>query len=766
MTSIDHADRPPAAELVGPIEDAGGPDLIQRPSAEIEHLDQTAAEASATGAKLVPVDHGSAELVEKPPVVVPVPVEGRLVEAERQPPAPPRPVLPGWLRSRDAFWSAVVWAAGRVAHLVAFHGLRLPLYWLRLCLRAPIGTGRALAVWFRWVSDSDGRAVRSNLASGPGIDPAVFYRITEQRRQMLTGRLIVSIAAGTFLLTGMWSFITYTTDWGFALGVAAVLALLGLVGRSADRPVTSRSVDSDSVPRLTADLILTALGSLGIAELNKAVRMDSATAVRFPAPITRDGPGFRADIDLPPGVTAGDVIERRDRLASGLRRPLGAVWPEAEHDTHAGRLTLWVGDRPMAKSKPVPWTLLKHGAVDLFAPFPIGVDPRGRPVEVTLMFALGVIGALPRMGKTALLRLLALAAALDPTCELHVYDLKGGADLLPLEPVAHRFRVGDEPEDLAYLRSDLRAIHADMARRYKVLRGLPRAVCPEGKITRALADQRHLGLFPVVVVIDECQLAFDGDPDTVALVTDLGKRGPAAGIIVLLATQRVDAQSLPTGISSNAVLRWCFKVTGQVENDMVLGTSAYKAGIRATMFARTDQGICYFAGEGADPVIARTAYLNAPTAETVVARARAARLAAGLLTGHAAGIEPEPDQADQSLLDHLAEVWPVAENGPAERVWWDELANRLAEVHPGLYAGWTGTQVSAAAKPQGLKSVQVKRWVDGRQVNRRGLARIAVADALSRRDPDQLDQAGEGWPQLPAPDPNNPDPPAPRPGYR
>ena len=40
-----------------------------------------------------------------------------------------------------------------------------------------------------------------------------------------------------------------------------------------------------------------------------------------------------------------------------------------------------------------------------------------------------------------LLRLLALAAALDPTVELHIYDLRGGADMLPLEPVAHRFRL-------------------------------------------------------------------------------------------------------------------------------------------------------------------------------------------------------------------------------------------------------------------------------------------------------------------------------------
>ena len=175
-----------------------------------------------------------------------MPVEGRLVDPARRPPAPPRQIVPGWLRSRDAFWSAVTWAVRRSAHLVAFHGLRLPLYWLRLCLRAPIGLGRALRFWGRWVADADGWAVRSNLAHGPGIDPAVFYRITEQRRQMLTGRLIVSIAVGTFLLTGAWSFITYTTSWGFALAVAVVLGRprAWSAGRPAIRSPPARSTPS------------------------------------------------------------------------------------------------------------------------------------------------------------------------------------------------------------------------------------------------------------------------------------------------------------------------------------------------------------------------------------------------------------------------------------------------------------------------------------------------------------------------------------------
>jgi S-DNA-T family DNA segregation ATPase FtsK/SpoIIIE len=37
-------------------------------------------------------------------------------------------------------------------------------------------------------------------------------------------------------------------------------------------------------------------------------------------------------------------------------------------------------------------------------------------------------------------------------------------------------------------------------------------------------------------------------------------------------------------------VRLCLRVTGQVENDMILGTSMYKQGIRATQFGDEDLG--------------------------------------------------------------------------------------------------------------------------------------------------------------------------------
>lgn len=336
------------------------------------------------------------------------------------------------------------------------------------------------------------------------------------------------------------------------------------------------------------------------------------------------------------------------------------------------------------------------------------------------------------MGKTFLLRLLLLAASLDPRVELHAYNLKGGSDLDPLAAVAHRYRTGDDPEDIEYLLADLRALRADMRRRYRTLRDLPKDVCPESKVTDFLASKRGLDLHPIFVALDECQIAFEHPQygsEMADLITDLVKRGPAVGIMVWVATQRPDAKSLPTGISANAVLRICLKVQGQVENDMVLGTSAYKNGTRATMFSRKDRGIALLAGEGEDPIIVRAAYVDTAVAEVVTARARAARIAADLLTGHAAGLDPDPDTDSASVLDHLLTVWPTAE----AKAWCDDLAERLATAYPGTYAAWTGEQVTASVRPHGLRTVQIKRTLGGRHVNKRGLARAALVAALEDR---------------------------------
>jgi S-DNA-T family DNA segregation ATPase FtsK/SpoIIIE len=165
--------------------------------------------------------------------------------------------------------------------------------------------------------------------------------------------------------------------------------------------------------RLTSELVERALGSLGITAMTA-----KGARITFPVPIQRDGnAGWRAEVDLPYGVTATDVIERRDRLSAGLRRPLGCVWPEQVSEQHSGRLVLFVADEDMAKAKQAPWPLRKARKASIFEALPFGTDRRYRPVGVDLMYSNLVIGALPGAGKTFALRVIVLGAATDPTCE-------------------------------------------------------------------------------------------------------------------------------------------------------------------------------------------------------------------------------------------------------------------------------------------------------------------------------------------------------------
>ena len=117
------------------------------------------------------------------------------------------------------------------------------------------------------------------------------------------------------------------------------------------------------------------------------------------------------------------------------------------------------------------------------------------------------------MGKTFLLRLLLLIAALDVRAELHVFDFKGTGDLAPLRPVAHRYRAGDEPEDMEYAIADYRALRTEMRRRTKVIREIAEdhpQLCPENKVTPELAvPQGASACIPIVIGVDECQVPFE-----------------------------------------------------------------------------------------------------------------------------------------------------------------------------------------------------------------------------------------------------------------
>lgn len=715
--------------------DSGGEvvDLDKARSARTESADSTTRSDSDPSADSDTARSGAESADPTAPVMVDQPTPtvtgpgylGRLAGAHR------RAVVPEWLRSVAELRTAAAWVARHYTHAAGYHALRAPVYAARLALQAPTGAARFVGGTMRWVADREGEPVR--LAAVRREDAAEYLKLSRQRDGRVRLRTLVTVLAMFVGFGAALAMYVLAPGWLQAVSVSALVMALGFAGQQADAPVIHRAVELPKAVKLTSDIVLRALGALGIPAINQA-QAKGRDGFEFTAPITRDGPGWRAEGNLPYGVTVTDVIERRDRLASGLRRPLGCVWPEAVPDEHTGHLVLWVGDQDMSRANQPKWPLLKSGSVDLFKPVAYGTDQRGRWVEATLMYIAGVIGAIPRMGKTFLLRLLLLIAALDPRAELHTYDMKGTGDLDPVgDAVSHRHTAGDDDESIEYCLNDFRALREELRRRTKVIRSLPRDVCPESKVTSALADKRSLGLHPIVIGVDECQVLFEHPEhakEFEEIATDLVKRGPATGIVLLLATQRPDAKALPTGISANASARWCLKVMGQLENDMVLGTSAYKRGVRATMFAWGDKGIHYFVGEGSDARIVRSVYVDGRGAEAIGARARRLREEAGTLSGHALGEAPEPVTSAYDLLRDILGVVPADE----PKVWSETVVARLAALREEVYDGWDPEGLAAALKPHGVSTIQVGRRVKGKVVNRRGIDRSHIVAAIAERD--------------------------------
>jgi S-DNA-T family DNA segregation ATPase FtsK/SpoIIIE len=641
-----------------------------------------------------------------------------------------RPVIAPWLRSRTQFVQTAKWAANYAGHVSAYHAVRLPLYAGKLALRSPAGAAKVLASTRAWVFDAEGAPVRKDAAKK--LDKEMYLKLLRERRETVRGRLPAALFASVAVVAGvlvLWGFAPWWAQW---LAALAVVGGLGWLGTPSDKPVAGHAVIGAKIAKLTSAVVVDALAAMGLSELSKA---KGGSKVTFPTPIMRDGDGWLATVDLPLGVTAGDVMERRERLASALRRPLGCVWPEADPSVHEGRLRLWVGNQDMSTAEQPRWPLAKGGPVDLFKPVPFGTDQRGQWVNQTFMYVSGVIGAIPRMGKTVTLREILLIAALDPRAQVHAYDLKGTGDLSPLEPILHRYGVGDDPDDLEAALVAMREVREEMRRRTKVIRDLPDEVCPDSRIEPHLANNPKLGLFPLVIGVDECQVWFEHPKygaEFEEICTDLVKRGPATGIGLFLATQRPDSKSIPTGISANASWRFCLKVMGFLENDMVLGTSSYQGGIRATTFAWSDKGIGYLRGDGADARIVRSVKHDKPEAKRIAALARVLREQAGTITGHAAGQHVDTTAVRAALLDDVATVFAKGE----DRLWSEVVCSRLARLRAD-YAEWTPDALATALKPYRVAPKQVAMAdTDGERRNRRGyrLADIVEARAVHVRN--------------------------------
>jgi S-DNA-T family DNA segregation ATPase FtsK/SpoIIIE len=80
-------------------------------------------------------------------------------------------------------------------------------------------------------------------------------------------------------------------------------------------------------------------------------------------PVEPSRAGYVIDVALPRGVTATEVMAKRDKLSAGLQCGIGTVWPSVG-ERHEGHLVLFISRQDMSKAKQKTWPLLRQGSVE------------------------------------------------------------------------------------------------------------------------------------------------------------------------------------------------------------------------------------------------------------------------------------------------------------------------------------------------------------------------------------------------------------------
>jgi S-DNA-T family DNA segregation ATPase FtsK/SpoIIIE len=236
----------------------------------------------------------------------------------------------------------------------------------------------------------------------------------------------------------------------------------------------------------------------------------------------------------------------------------------------------------------------------MFDPIHLGMDENGEHVFVNLAERNMLLGGEPGAGKSSGINLIVAHGALSCDCKLILVDGKR-VELGPWRDCADMF-IGPSIKDAT---AAFEAFQKTMDERYDKLLADGRR-----KITRESGEPVYL------IVIDEYAY-FSATVGTkaerekfAALTRDLVARGRAAGVIVILATQRPSHQVIDPSMRDLFGYRWAFRCTTDSSSDTVLGHGWAGEGFTAAAIDPMARGVGWLLSETGVPRRIKSAYLT------------------------------------------------------------------------------------------------------------------------------------------------------------
>lgn len=635
-------------------------------------------------------------------------------------------VLPAWARDRQTVVAHGRWAVRYAGRHVGHHTVRSPLYGLRAGWWVVRGAGISARRGILWAS-----AAHHGTATMAAVKAAnwdAMRSLTVERGRLVKRRLRIAgaltAATGVGLTVGTLTLGTWL-DW--LIGAGLVVGA-GVLGKPENAQIITTTPAMPARVDLNTEMLTEALRASGLV---KAI-----AAPVLVSPILRDrrDKGWEVVFDLPRGggKTAADALTKRDVIAAELgvdEIQVIMTRVRASAGGNAARLKLWVADDDPYLGPPTPSPLIKAAQWSVWDKIPFGLDAQGRRIELDLLWQSMFFGGLPRRGKTFAQRIPSAAGVLDAYVRHYVADGKGGADWKPMQAVAHCLVVGADDEQLEQFRAMLRELIGEMSRRFAVLGTLPTSVCPEGKLTPQISRKYNMPL--IFVTIDELQeylSAMEKDDREWAInqLCRLARRAPAAGFILNAASQRPDAESVPTKLREIITYRYCTQVVDRTSSDMVLGKGKAAMGADASILSEEHKGVGVLVTGPGSFEIPRCDYIDLPTFVEICARGRELREQAGTLSGQATGAIASAVAADAVIPVVLADVLMVMHG--VDRMWTETILSRLVNEDEDEYGDWTGERLASELERAGVERTGKQVKIDGQ--NRAGYRRADLEAAV------------------------------------
>lgn len=324
------------------------------------------------------------------------------------------------------------------------------------------------------------------------------------------------------------------------------------------------------------------LGRLGQQHMERIdqntgnVKRRKIRRIRFKAVwYTRTEIWFRIDgKHLPYGVSYYDLMNKQE-LSFDLTRAIRRECRFFEDDDYFVWLRVSLKNGYMGVPKRVEWARIYH---DLPASNPfsvaVGVNEYGKLITQDIRrWPHGVIAGATFQGKSVMLVqwLITLIKRNGPDdLQFVLVDLKDGVELSAFADLPHTRAFVQEPSQVL---EELETIWREYKRRMALYQGVCRDIRGWNK-QRPSAKQPYIFLVvdELADLMDEKKYRDKNEP----ILKHLARKGRAAGIHLILATQILEARVLTMQIRGNLPGRICFSVPGYDESRLVIGNGMAK----------------------------------------------------------------------------------------------------------------------------------------------------------------------------------------------